>query len=93
MCKDRTSWDKWGQENKIHKKHDITEMISNTKTFTLIFNRMIGICTGITSVYHLKVLMVIECMVEGGKAVKKEMIFNCFDFFCMFLNTTSCMEL
>jgi hypothetical protein len=34
----------------------------------------------------------IECMVEGGhKAVKKETIFNCFAFFCMFLNTLSCM--
>jgi len=60
LCKDRTSQEKWGQENKQHKKNDSTEMICNTKTFTLIFKGMVGICTGITSVYHLKVLKVIE---------------------------------
>jgi len=60
MYKDRTSQDKGGQENKKHKKHDGIEMICNTQTFTLIFKGMIGICTGITSVYHLKVLKVIK---------------------------------
>jgi len=60
MCQDSTSQEKWGQANKRHKKHDSIEMICNTKIFTLIFKGMIGICTGITSVYHLKVLKVIE---------------------------------
>jgi hypothetical protein len=49
----------WTGEQKTQKKNGI-EMICNTKTFTLIFKGMIGICTGITSVYHLKVFKVIE---------------------------------